>query len=280
MYYLEGSQAILKNALILSQPHVVDGVVRTRKSLHTAYVRYLGTLTGDPDYVHHLSERSSVEGEPGPLFTAERTTIRVLGRIFGNPDPNGSTEYDPAPDEQLRRCREGWQHLGAREVSYTQIASLLTHTVFTVTTSWTGSMSDRKAIGATLVIPGMRWEENDVAEAIVHEFTHTALFLDERVNGHFYAGADEIVLNSAIRKDERTLPAVVHSLLVAVELLSWRQRHCSDDTTFHLHGPTLHLVRKARDSYKSVIDHPDWSRVAKPRISQLVTAAGSRLESL
>jgi hypothetical protein len=139
-------------------------------------------------------------------------------------------------------------------------------------------MSDHNAIGATLVVPAEHWHENDVAEGLIHEFTHTALFLDERVKGHFRAGADEVLLDSAIRKDERTLPAVVHSLLVATEILSWRQAQgLWDGLPFHLHGSSLQMLEKARESHRSLVSLPDWQDVVKDRMYERVDKAGQRL---
>ncbi|MEV1026125.1 HEXXH motif-containing putative peptide modification protein [Streptomyces sp. NPDC050264] len=281
MFHLEGSTEILRNAAVLSHPYLDDPESVSSRSLRTAYLEFLRELAGSGDYADYLDGRlkqrdSESAGEM--LFTDSSLEIGILGAIFGNPDKNGPDQFTPASAWQLDKCRKGGEFIADRDPGLAGLITLLTHTVFTVQTSWHGSMSDRRAIGATLIIPGENWHENDIAEAFLHEFTHTALFLDERAKGHFRVGADEVLLHSAIRKDERTLPAVVHSLLVATEVLSWRKAHGLWDTVpFRLHGSSRAMLDKARDSHRTLVSLPDWDGIVKPRMFQLVAAAGQRL---
>ncbi|MFC7309268.1 HEXXH motif-containing putative peptide modification protein [Streptomyces monticola] len=296
MFHLEGSSEILRNAAVLSHPYLDDPGSVSSESLRTAYLKFLRELAGSGDYADYLDgrlkQRDAENGADGAgagdatemLFTDSSLEIGILGAIFGNPDKSGPDQFSPASAWQLEKCRDGGEFLARRDPQLAGLITLLTHTVFTVQTSWRGSMSDRRAIGATLIIPGEHWHENDIAEAFIHEFTHTALFLDERAKGHFRVGADEVLLHSAIRKDERTLPAVVHSLLVATEVLSWRTAHGLWDTIpFRLHGSSREMLEKARDSHRTLVSLPNWHAdeggIVKERMFQLVAAAGSRLET-
>jgi hypothetical protein len=274
VYHLVGSEDILRDAVILSVPHAPDGKVGSRTTLRAAYLRMLAGLAESPAYEAHVRDRA---GESGPMLTGTRPAISALAEMFADPVDMSTTVQD-ASAERLARCRRGWAYLSERDSRLADAVSLLVHTMFTRASTWTGSMSDRHAIGAMLLLPGDNWDDNDVAEAIIHEFTHTALFLDERVNGHFRAGTDEITLHSAIRHDERTLPAVVHSLLVAVEILTWRARHCTDrEHAFKLHGPNDALMAKTLGSLNSLRSVASWDDVVKPRMRSLVDAADSEL---
>lgn len=283
MYYLEGFSEIIRNSALLSHPYLNNSAETSQDDLRSAYLDFLRTLAGPGRYADYLELRTKQIGADGyekMLFADRGPEIEIMGAIFGNPDPNGDPVPASAPAWRLEKCRSGAEFLAARDSRLASVISLLTHTVFTVSTSWTGSMSDRNAIGATLIIPGENWHENDVAEAFIHEFTHTALFLDERAKGHFRAGADEVLLDSAIRKDERTLPAVVHSLLVATEVLSWREAHgLWDGIPFRLHGSSEAMLEKARSSYRTLIGLPTWEGIVKERMFHLVDAAGKRLET-
>jgi hypothetical protein len=290
MFHLEGSSEILRNAAVLSHPYLDDPGSVSSESLRTAYLKFLRELAGSSDYADYLDGRLKQRDTDGAgnaaemLFTDSSLEIEILGAIFGNPDKSGPDLFSPASAWQLQKCRDGGEFIARRDVQLAGLITLLTHTVFTVQTSWRGSMSDRRAIGATLIIPGENWHENDIAEAFIHEFTHTALFLDERAKGHFRVGADEVLLHSAIRKDERTLPAVVHSLLVATEVLSWRKAHDLWDTiSFRLHGSSQAMLEKARDSHRTLVSLPNWHAdqggIVKERMFQLVAAAGRRLDT-
>jgi hypothetical protein len=282
MYYLEGSQEILRNCAVLSHPYLDGGPV-TQQALRGAYLRLLKELAPAGGYARYLEERlegDAADGPPVTLYTDRPQETDALAEVFGlgdDPRPAGAVA-----SWQLDKCRAGAAFLAERDGELAALVSLLTHTVFTLPASWTGSMSERNAIGATLVIPDEHWHVNDVAEAFLHEFTHTALFLDERAKGHFQAGADQVLLRSAIRKDERTLPAVVHSLLVATEVLTWRKRHGLDeDSGFRLHGSTRSMLERATESYDALTSLPAWREdIVKDRMFQLVESAGKHLSAL
>ncbi|MEV7425358.1 MULTISPECIES: aKG-HExxH-type peptide beta-hydroxylase [unclassified Streptomyces] len=282
MYHLEGSPEILRNAAVLSHPYLEDPDSVSAGALRIAYLCFLRSLAGSGDYADYLDVRikqRDADADFEMLFTDGSLETNILGSIFGNPDVGGPVEFSPAAAWQLEKCRAGGDFIAEKDARLAGIISLLTHTVFTVETSWKGSMSDRNAIGATLIIPGENWHENDIAEAFIHEFTHTALFMDERAKGHFRAGADEVLLHSAIRKDERTLPAVVHSLLVATEVLSWRKAHgLWEGIPFRLHGSSQAMLEKAGDSYRTLVSLPNWNGIVKERMFRLVDAAGKQLE--
>ncbi|MFG2761594.1 aKG-HExxH-type peptide beta-hydroxylase [Streptomyces wuyuanensis] len=278
MYYLEGSQEVLRNAAVLSHPYLQGTDVVTQRALRSAYLKLVRSLAPAGAYADYLGTRISedpAEGPPITVYTDTPPEIDILGEVFGHPDPDRAA----TPAWQLAKCHEGAAFIAERDPELASLISLLTHTVFTMSASWTGSMSERNAIGATLIIPDERWHPNDVAEAFLHEFTHTALFLDERAKGHFQAGADKVLLRSAIRKDERTLPAVVHSLLVATEVLTWRHRHgLKDGLDFRLHGSTQSMLDRAGESYDALTSLPTWQEdIVKNRMFQLVELAGKRL---
>lgn len=280
MYHLEGSQEILRNAAVLSHPYLGGNGVMTQQELRSAYLKLLRSLAPPGAYADHIGTRISedpAEGSPVTVYADKSPEIDILSEVFGHPDRDRAA----TPSWQLDKCREGAEFIAERDTELAALISLLTHTVFTMSASWTGSMSDRNAIGATLIVPAERWHANDVAEAFLHEFTHTALFLDERAKGHFQAGADQVLLRSAIRKDERTLPAVVHSLLVATEVLTWRQEHdLPEGIGFRLHGSTQSMLERATESYDALTSLPTWQEdIVKDRMFRLVESAGKRLAS-
>jgi hypothetical protein len=87
--------------------------------------------------------------------------------------------------------------------------------------------STSQAIGAIWANPDPTFTINDVMEILVHELTHHTMFLDELRYGHyFYSNVIDRSswARSAILKSVRPLDKVLHSIVVAVEVLLFRCR--------------------------------------------------------
>lgn len=80
-----------------------------------------------------------------------------------------------------------------------------------------GSVSSR--IGLIWLAPTAKWTVVDYAENLLHEFIHSALFLDDMVNRIFVAGGDRLeapdaLALSAIRQTRRGYDKAFHSAVV------------------------------------------------------------------
>ncbi|MFI1471010.1 hypothetical protein [Streptomyces wuyuanensis] len=72
---------------------------------------------------------------------------------------------------------------------------------------------------------------------------------------------------------------MVHSLLVATEVLTWRHRHgLKDGLEQRLHGSTQSMLDRAGESYDALTPLPAWQEdIVKNRMFRLVELAGKRL---
>jgi|GEM_PF-2138121 len=86
-----------------------------------------------------------------------------------------------------------------------------------------GGGSVSSSIGMIWINPLSRWNFVDYAEAIVHEFIHNVLFLDDMVNSIFpqpdQLTNPDAMVTSTIRKTKRDLDKSFHSAAVATGLM-------------------------------------------------------------
>jgi hypothetical protein len=140
-----------------------------------------------------------------------------------------------------------------------------------------GSETLSSALGVMWLhaLPG--WRDGDICELLIHELTHTLLFIDERRYGHYRDTkammASENHVASAIRTEPRPLYASLHSVVVACELLAWRQR-VGDATAVDpkAHPPSALLRSNVRSALESIFALGRLEDLATPRACELLAA--------
>ncbi|ADI12089.1 hypothetical protein SBI_08971 [Streptomyces bingchenggensis BCW-1] len=277
MYSLVGARAITENLVVLAS---ADGTPppRTHGELRTALRRQvISSRKPSPRLAAAPSAESAGAGGRDLRFIADGDELRGLVSGFDLPQ-RSDDDVTPAPGWRVAKTVHGWRQLLALDGTLGGLAETVIDTVFVTGADWTGSMSDNKHIGVLWLMPGREWHGEEVVEAFLHEITHTMLFLDERRYGHFLPAAADVRVRSAIRQDVREYPAVVHSALVAAELLTWRERHRTlDSACRRLHGPTRELAARAQEAHAQVVTEDRRQDLLTPRMRDLVEQAGERI---
>lgn len=264
MYSLVGPRAIMENIVVLTCG---------KESVHPRSLQELRQTYRDQFLVH--SEQ--VDTAATPHFITGGDALVELVEAFDLPQRRNDVTT-PAPSWRAGSTVEGWRHLLANDRVLGSIAETVVGTVFVTGADWTGSMSESRNVGTLWIMPGRNWRVEEVAEAYLHELTHTLLFLDERRYGHFLPAAANHRVRSAIRQDLREYAAVVHSVLVAAELLAWRDTHKTPDSACcRLHGPTAELLNRARSAYSQVVAEDASADLLTQRMKELVALAGDRI---
>ncbi len=274
MYFLTGPAESLETVLLLSARHREGGsnpreaVLSETDGLRRAYHSYLRSLGGKyPGF-----------DDGGARLIDDDREAAVLAAAFGLVAPR-STAAAPSLDRwEKDLCQNGFARLQELDPGLAQVFDLVVAVVFsTPSPDPPGSMTTGELPGVVWVGPTRSWSATEVAEAYVHELTHTLLTLDEHRYGHY---ADYAVLNdadnlcvSAIRDEKRPLNAVAHSALVAYELLRMRSL-LSGKGGVQLHAPSEELRRRALASYESILALPNLSDLCTPRMIELVAALG------
>lgn len=266
MYSLVGTRAIMENVVVLTSAG--GSPPQSLGDLRTAYRERVSSAPYDR------------EGTPGePQFIGDGDALTRLVRGFPL-TRRGGDEVSPAPEWRMAMVRDGWLQLREQDETLGAIAATVVDTVFVTGANWTGSMSETGHVGTLWIMPGQNWQSEEVVEAYLHELTHTLLFLDERRYGHFLPAASEVRVRSAIRRDVREYPAVVHSALVAAELLAWRNhRQTADSACSRLHGPTAELTARARNAHAQVLEEDRNQNLLTPRMRELIEQAGERIHA-
>jgi HEXXH motif-containing protein len=278
MYFLTGPTESVKTVLLLCTRYREGGAAPREEggsgahALRRAYHGYLRSLGGEyPDL-----------DDAGVRLVDGDREVAALAATFGLPSTPPSPGRPPNLDRWERILfREGLERLDALDSELAEVFDLVVPAVFSTPAAETpGSMTTATLPGIVWVSPTTAWSAEEIAEAYLHELTHTLLTLDEHRYGHYadyeaLSKSDNLCV-SAIRRERRPLNAVAHSAMVAYELLRLR-RLSPENGGVQLHAPSEELYQRALASYESVVALPNLSELCTPRMTELIAALGTGL---
>ena len=274
MYFALGPQENLETLISLVAPHTEGSETRSIAALRTAYLDFLRARQPEVPYI----------GGSSVQIVADIEEIKILARIFGlDETPVGKAsgfEAQRDPDQALpqwkRALIEGAvSDTRAFDAPLGALLNLVVDSVFTTANSLAaGSMTTGRALGVVWIDPLKDWAVFDCVEGLLHEMTHTLLMLDELRFVHYpdYPALKDAknLAKSAIRSEARPLNAVVHSYVVAVELLAARQRYAPDGFTPRLHAETPQLREKTSEARESIRSLPNLPELITPRLGEIL----------
>lgn len=126
------------------------------------------------------------------------------------------------------------------------------------------------------------WTDVDMQEFLLHELVHTTLFLEERRHG-FYRDMrllleEDNLVPSAVRQDRRPLDKVLHSIVVATEVLLSRTRvEIGPEPLATLHPDSETLRSGALNSLRAARDL-DLEQLLMPRPIEILDKCGVFLQ--
>jgi hypothetical protein len=144
--------------------------------------------------------------------------------------------------------------------------------------------TDSDCIGALYLSRARDYSLRDLYEIIIHEFTHTVMFLDEHLIAH-YGDEDAMAhqenwVRATISGTLRPLDKVLHSMVVATEILLHRDRVLGHDADTTIHQKTPELAESVRLTIASMLDHPNRDQILGPRGFQLIDLCQSAVAHL
>lgn len=125
------------------------------------------------------------------------------------------------------------------------------------------------AIGIIWGNPENEWKTCDYLEYFVHELTHTLMFLDELRFMHYLD--QEIMYRkenfslSAILQADRPIDRVLHSIVVATEVLALRSRNLVDHSECRIHPSTEILIDSTLNSIDKLMKHSNKTEILSQR---------------
>jgi hypothetical protein len=150
---------------------------------------------------------------------------------------------------------EAIQLIQLKNAALGQLFELLVGNICFAKLKGLGGASFGDTLGAFWLNPPKSWKSVDYSEAIVHETTHQALFLEQMVNGMYTVpasefGNEENLVLSAIRKVKRPFDLSWHSVTVAVALAEFYSELGDKSKASSFAGP----ARTTLDEFKSKKD--------------------------
>jgi hypothetical protein len=249
MFYLYGEAECLRTLLLLTAKNGV--MARGASQLREHYFDFV-TAIGGP--------------ELRPQFSAEQITYdddrikKLMAKHTDFAAPNdlavGALETPLAVrQEAMAVVTKAIEHLGAVNAGLRRVFDLVIHTIFFHRASHSGGGSISSAPGVIWCSHRRKWSTIDIAEFLVHELTHNMLFLDERRYEHYtdpqlLADPETYAVSTVLRRP-RPLDRTFHSLVVACEVLSFREEN-GEPATPLVHPSTQDLLRACRSTIEGI----------------------------
>lgn len=159
--------------------------------------------------------------------------------------------------------------------------SLVIDSIFLRKSEQSGGGSTSNAIGVIWLNSRSHWSKYDLIELLVHELTHNMMFIDE-VRYLHYSDYDLILdeknfSQSAILHTKRPLDKVVHSIVVATELLLLRENYIGEPNSPRIHPPSEIIKNQTLKSCQSLVSMPNYKELTTDRCKFLVDSCLSYL---
>ncbi|MEG2039941.1 MAG: HEXXH motif-containing putative peptide modification protein [Hafnia sp.] len=143
--------------------------------------------------------------------------------------------------EKIRIVKSGLLALGELNAGYYEVFHLIMTDILVLPSNIARAGSTSQSIGVIWINPKLTYVDNDILEIIVHELTHQLMFLDELCLPHYNYEMIADVENwpvSAVLNINRPFDKVLHSAVVAMEIILLRRDHIGDPDKPLIHPPT------------------------------------------
>jgi len=272
VYRLVGMSELLKTAYMLSYPYLHRDQEVTATTLKTGLRQHLKVVQPG------VARSSELVTE---FMVADASTRALLDILELTEQPSCSSD----PALVLRKVIASFAFIGQSDGQLGELfRTVVDRVLVTTNVNVPGSASSPRAIGVLWIQPTDEWEEQDFVEALIHELTHTLLYLDEQRYVH-YIRAEALQdkstwVASAIRSEARPVNGVAHSILVATEILCLRRDWQLGHNGIALHGDSNIILSKTVHALDELQNQPDSWNLLSPRMQSLLHLAGATLTSL
>jgi hypothetical protein len=276
MLALFGRDAALRNIYRLANLARGSDPLDTLPAIRQAYLDFLDSR-----------QRGVASNRHDDFFSIDYAAEAQLSAAFRSGELDDCNQSDiiggkyNSETERAKRAiaRAALAGLFALDADFALVFSLAIHSIFLRQSkrgagrpgSYGGSSS--ASIGAIWLTVDARISPLDLQEMFVHELTHHLLFIDELNQpqfDYFAIAKPENFAHSAILRRNRPLDKVVHSIVVATELLLARQRYLPRGQKTVIHPPSAALVRATMEAIASVDALPARASLMTPHLLAIV----------
>lgn len=287
MYSTYGIEHSIQNIFKLSAPFMEKETISKIKDLKPAYLRFLKSI--HPNYPIVLNN---------DLIIRSKTDQKIFQKAFSESKLNDLDQEKMVGDHydlnffeaNAKLINYSIQQLSIINPELGELFDLCIHGILLCDSL--RNQDGKRALGGTSSdCIGLIWlnikpdmSPFDVIEILVHELTHTLIFLDELVYGHFdykHLAKKDFWARSAILKKQRPMDKVLHSMIVSLEILLARKNYLENiDTRGFFHPPSEELISALNLTLKSISDHPNLNPVLKPRSVELLKNVSFQLKEI
>jgi hypothetical protein len=238
MFYLTGGRDCLRTIMMVSAGPL--GVPANIDDLKSRYHDFCRTVGGP------LAAPSAAEGLE--CYSAERISYIISHYLSPSPISDLPSVVEDTPQSSqkagLAALMKAKEALNAQAPDLGSIFDVAIHTLIYQRSPHNGGGTISSLPGVIWSAARKHWAQSDLIEFLLHEFSHTLVFLDERAWQH-YVSVDALAepahfALSSILRISRPLDKAFHSLIVGYELLSYRRIHGEpDDPLIHPHSDEL-----------------------------------------
>jgi hypothetical protein len=156
-----------------------------------------------------------------------------------------------------------------RDEPFWEIFEVYVRYVICVDSKYSMGGTNSNALGVVYLVAPSRLTSNELYELFVHETTHLAMFVDQSRQRHyrdFAAIADPAnFCVSAVYERQRPLDKVLHSLVVATEVLLHREKTLGHDAGNSVHPGTPKLAMSALTTAEALLALQSRKQLLAPR---------------
>lgn len=188
-------------------------------------------------------------------------------------------ENYPNVDLQRIKVENAIQELGLLSSDHYSLLHLFITDIFILPSNGARGGSSSDSIGLIWANPKESYPITDVVEFLIHELTHHCMFIDEQRYGHY--NYQNILDNtnwadSAILKKPRPIDKVLHSIIVSLEIILFRDLVIGHPIKPKVHPPTTMLIDQIK---KSIVSIKNIISINMDKNKILVSARGMDLLS-
>ena len=276
MLTVDGYENTVRNVYRISKPYIGERKIKQLLDMRKYYLDFL------EDYQAEVAINRNKD-----MFIVDEEIEDNLSKAFAqsslddlNQDKTlGAAFSTDIKRQKIEQSREALYKLFSMDEKLSLIFKLVVHSIFirknnprkTASRSYAGSTSG--ALGVIWISGADNMTANDLVEVFLHELTHHLIFIDELNAPQFdykEMVKKENYARSAILRNGRPLDKVVHSIIVATEVVEGRKTFLPDTGDRIIHPNTDRMVKDIISACKSVFAVENLPKVARPRSRELV----------
>jgi hypothetical protein len=276
MFYLLGLAENIKTLILLTKAKTENSVTDF-STLKKGYLQFL--KNAQPTIWHPDQEDNK--------FLYDSLIIQELLMAFTQDstlsDHNLSINVAPheSMENALDRMRSAINFMRLNQPELFVLFDMSINTLFYASSSNDGGGSISSAIGIIWCANRKTWTLMDCVELLIHEMTHTLIFLDELRFQHYVdfnkMTEKENFAVSAILKTPRPLDKTFHSLIVATEILQLRLQFLGEPIEPKVHPDSKTLLENTKKTLLSINNAIQNKDIASDRFKEILEKVAYKL---